>query len=70
VVEKLILPVGSSGGQPVEHRPAKAYFFPELKTYGKMSELTASGTGFTAEDEVLIDNGACFPDQTRSSCHA
>ena len=67
--ESLVPPVRESGPQPVEHRPRKAYVSPGLKTYGKMSELTTSGTGFTAEDEVLVDDGACFPNPNASSCH-
>jgi hypothetical protein len=66
--ESLVSPVRESGPQPVEHRPRKAYVSPGLKVYGKMSELTASGTGFTAEDEVLVDGGACLTNPTKSSC--
>jgi hypothetical protein len=71
VVEKLILPVGSSGGQPVEHRQAKAYFSPELKVYGKMWELTASGSGPGTEFEIIsIPTGqiSCLEAPPNSTC--
>ena len=45
MMDNLSTPTAGSGPRPVEHRSArKAYFSPELKVYGKMSELTAGGT--------------------------
>ena len=68
-MENLVLLVGESGPQPVEHRPRKAYVSPGLKTYGKMSKLTASGTGPVVEFEDVVDGtGGCFINPNASSC--
>jgi hypothetical protein len=60
--ESLVSPVRKTGPQPAEHRPArKAYFSPELKVYGKMAELTASGSGpLTESDDVVGGDIVCI----------
>ena len=66
--ESLVSLVGESGPQPVEHRPAKAYFSPELKVYGKAVDLTASGTGPSVEFVSEVDGTGCEINPNASSC--
>ena len=68
--DRLASPVRESGSQPVEHRPAKNdYVPPELKIFGKMWELTASGTGSVSEFADDVDGtGGCLINPNASSC--
>lgn len=48
---------------PTEHPPAalRSYMTPQLKLYGSVLTLTASGTGMTSETRMFLGMLYCLP---------